>query len=151
MRSYISFLVLWSMLGSSLMTEAQGLASANGGMPQIFAPGAISTGDYESHPTFTPSGDTIFFVKSAPDYSTWTICVSYLRNKRWISPVVASFSGKYKDSHPFVTHDGRTIYFISNRPVSSLDSVNNDFDIWKVDLTTSGWSDPIHLESPVNS
>jgi Tol biopolymer transport system component len=131
---------------------AQGYArSTSLPSPEIFATGSISTGDYESHAAFTPSGDTIFFVKSAPDFSSWTICVSYFRYKRWISPVVAPFSGKYKDADPFVTRDGKTLYFISNRPVIKTDSVNTSFDIWKIDLTENGWSEPTHLDMPVNS
>src|SRR5216110_1985954 len=42
----------------------------------LFAPGIISTGDYESHPTFTPDGREIYFLKMAPNFSRGTIFVS---------------------------------------------------------------------------
>ena len=34
----------------------------------LFAPGIISTGDYESHATLTPDGREIYFLKMAPDF-----------------------------------------------------------------------------------
>lgn len=37
--------------------------------PVLFAPGQISTGDDESHPTFTADG-RLFFFKNAPDFFT---------------------------------------------------------------------------------
>ena len=40
--------------------------------PVIFGEVIISTGDYESHPAFTPDGRTLYFVKSTPTFSFWT-------------------------------------------------------------------------------
>lgn len=119
--------------------------------PQIFGEGIISTGDYESHPAFSPSGDTLFFLKGDPDFSTWTICVSYFKNGRWSNPEVPPFSGKYMDADPFITKDGKTLYFLSNRPTKDGEFAKADFDIWKLDLTRSGLRNPVHLDSPINS
>lgn len=119
--------------------------------PNIFAPGVISTGDYETHPDFSPSGDTLFFLKCAPDFSTFTICISYLINGRWTHPIVAPFSGKYLDGDPFITKDGNSLYFVSNRPVKKGGPVKSDFDIWKVTKTQKGWGNPTHLSAPINS
>ncbi|WP_191906307.1 PD40 domain-containing protein [Hymenobacter baengnokdamensis] len=119
--------------------------------PQIFAPGIISTGEYESHPAFTASGDTLCFLKSAPDMSTWTLCFSYRRQGQWTTPVVAPFSGRYLDADPFFTRDGRTLYFMSYRPVQAGDSARRDTDIWRVHRTRTGWGAPEHLPAPVNS
>jgi WD40-like Beta Propeller Repeat len=120
-------------------------------VPTIFAEGIISTGDYETHPAFSPTSDTLFFLKGAPDFSTWTICVSYFRNGKWTSPEVAPFSGRYMDADPFVTKDGKEVYFISNRPIKEGDSVKIDEDIWKVVKKGNGWSKPIHLDEPINT
>jgi len=136
-------------------TKAQGQKERAGSVdlsePQIFAEGIICTGDYESHAAFSPSGDTLYFIKSAPDFSTWTICVSYRRNGQWSMPAVAHFSGKYKDADPFFTKDGRTLYFISDRPLTGNGPAKGDMDIWRIDRTATGWSEPIHLDAPVNS
>lgn len=119
--------------------------------PVIFGEYVISTGDYESHEAFSPSGDTLFFVKSAPDFSTWTLCVSYFKNNKWSNPAVLPFSGKYNDADPFLTADGKTLYFISNRPIKEGDTAKADTDIWKVDLSGTSWNKPVHMDYPVSS
>ncbi len=119
--------------------------------PRIFAEGVISTGDHESHPAFSPDGRMLMFVKMAPDFSKWTLFVSYDSNNRWSEPEIAPFSGQYWDADPFFTRDGKTLYFISNRPAKPGDPPKDDFDIWKVEKEERGWSDPVQLPPPINS
>lgn len=119
--------------------------------PTIFQEGVISKGDYESHPAFSPTGDTLFFIKCSYDLQVSAICVAYRKNGHWTEPEVASFSGKYLDADPFVARDGRTVYFMSNRPLKEGDATKEDTDIWKVSLTASGWGTPVNLGAPVNS
>jgi hypothetical protein len=88
--------------------------------PTIFADGVISTGDFDSHPAFTPDGKTLYFVRSTPTFNLWTILVSRFENGRWNTPEVAAFSGQYSDADPFITPDGLRFYFISNRPVAGV-------------------------------
>ena len=117
----------------------------------LFQQGVISTGDYETHPAFSPSGDTLYFLKGLPDASFFSICVSFKRNGRWTDPVVAPFSGRYLDADPFVTKDGKTLYFVSNRPLKAGEPAKPDWDIWKVDIRAGGWGEPVRLDSPINS
>ena len=117
----------------------------------LFAPGLISTGDYESHATFTPDGREIYFLKMAPNFSRWTIFVSQYKNGSWSQPEVASFSGQYQDADPYVTADGKHLYFISDRPVEEGGARQSHHDIWVTDKTETGWSAPRHLPAPVNS
>ncbi|PSL45378.1 WD40 repeat protein [Chitinophaga niastensis] len=120
-------------------------------VPTLFAEGIISTGDYETHPAFSPSGDTVYFLKCTPDMNACTICVSYHSNDTWSAPEIVSFSGRYVDVDPFVTKDGNTLYFVSDRPVHEGDSAKADWDIWKTDRTASGWGAPVHLDTIINS
>ena len=85
---------------------------------ELFAPGVISTRDYERDGAFTPDGKTFYFTKRTmwPYFSA--ICVSHLRNGKWSEPEVASFSGQYGDATPFVSRDGNRLYFASRRPVN---------------------------------
>ncbi|ASZ13230.1 PD40 domain-containing protein [Chitinophaga pendula] len=119
--------------------------------PALFEPGVISTGDYDTHPAFSPSGDTLYFLKCTPDINACTICVSYKKAGRWTAPVIASFSGRYTDVDPFVTKDGNTLYFASDRPIHPGESIRTDWDIWKTERTSAGWSAPVHLDTVINS
>ena len=85
--------------------------------PKIFGEEIISTGDFESHPEFTPDGKTLYFLKDSPAFNFWTICVSHFRDGKWTAPEVAPFSGQYSDADPFITSDGAKFFFISNRPL----------------------------------
>ena len=85
----------------------------------LFAPGIISTGDYESHPTFTPDGREIYFLKMAPNFSRWTIFVSRYKDGGWSQPEVAPFSGQFQDADPYITADEKHFYFTSDRPVET--------------------------------
>lgn len=117
--------------------------------PRLFAEGVISTGDYETHPAFTPDGRTLYFVKSTPTFSFWTILVSRFGQGGWSRPEVAPFSGQYSDADPFITADGRHLFFISNRPAPGKQA--RDLDIWMVEKTATGWSEPRNLAAPINS
>jgi Tol biopolymer transport system component len=117
--------------------------------PVIFGDGVISTGDFESHAAFAPDGLTLYYLKSTPAFSFWTIVVSRFIEGRWTVPEVAPFSGRYSDADPFITADGKKFYFISNRPVPGKTS--RDLDIWVMDKTENGWSEPHNLGKPLNS
>jgi WD40-like Beta Propeller Repeat len=135
-----------------LFSIEQGLCQNNTvARPSIFQPGIISTGDNETHPAFSPTGDTLYFLKCLADASFCSICVSYNKNGGWTSPQIVSFSGRYLDADPFVTKDGKTMYFVSNRPVPGADTAREDWDIWKTELTGNGWGKPIHLDSTFNT
>jgi WD40-like Beta Propeller Repeat len=117
----------------------------------LFAPDTISTGDYDSHVTFTPDGREMYFLKLAPNFSRWSIFVSRYKDGTWSQPEVASFSGQYQDADPYITADGKHFYFISDRPVGAGGVRQSHHDIWVMDKTDSGWSAPRHLPAPVNS
>jgi len=117
--------------------------------PTIFAQGVVSTGDFDSHPAFTPDGKTLYFVRSTPTFNFWTILVSRFENGQWQQPEIAPFSGQYSDADPFITSDGSHFYFISNRPVAG--KATQDLDIWVMEKNGDGWGEPKNLGEPVNS
>src|SRR5581483_7878666 len=125
--------------------------SVNGPLtePRIFGEGVISTNDYERGGTFTPDGREFYFTKRAVPGYFWTICFSRFENGKWSTPEVASFSGQYLDADPFISSDGSKLFFASARPID--DKPKRDFDIWVVNRTSKGWSEPRNLGAPVNT
>jgi len=116
--------------------------------PELFAPGIISTSPNEYSPFFSPDGKEVYFSRNIPKCS---ILYMKLQNNRWTKPLIAPFSGKYIDGDPFISPDGKKLYFGSNRPADGSEEPKDDFDIWVVEKTESGWSEPENLGSPVNS
>src|SRR5262245_9244481 len=84
--------------------------------PRVFAESVISSGDYETHPAFTPDGRTLYFVKSTPTFSFWTILVSHFRQGRWSEPrhLGAPVNSVAQEWYPTLSSRG-TLYFGSSR------------------------------------
>src|SRR5262245_46675993 len=118
--------------------------------PVVFGEGVVSTGEYESHPAFTPDGRTLYFVRSTPAFTDWKIYVTHQADGRWSVPKVAPFSGQHRDADPFISADGKQLYFISDRPSAGKSA--KDMDIWVMDRTANGeWGEPRNLGAPVNT
>ncbi|HEX7878054.1 MAG TPA: hypothetical protein VF720_01515 [Candidatus Eisenbacteria bacterium] len=118
--------------------------------PSLFGDGIISTGQFESHPCFTPDGNTLYFVRSTPQFTDWKIWESHFADGKWSTPVMASFSGTHRDADPFITPDGARLYFISDRPVDG--KAREDMDVWFMDRAPDGeWGEPRNMGAPVNS
>jgi Tol biopolymer transport system component len=129
---------------------------------QLFAPGTISDAREQWRITFSRDGSVAYFAASDeffPFSRKATIYVSRFSGfgdtsapdtaNRWEKPDTAVFSGKYSDIDPAISPDGRRLYFSSIRPVNGI--VRGDLDIWMVEQTGRGWSDPIHLGPEVNT
>ncbi len=101
----------------------------------------------------SPSGTEAFF--TGQSVLGEVSAIIYMRKEKglWEKPVVAPFSGKYKDLEPFFTPDGLRLYFVSNRPLKAETDSVKDFDIWYVQRAslTSAWSAPVNIGSPVNT
>jgi hypothetical protein len=119
---------------------------------QIFSPGVISDARWQYRITFTPDRRTAYYTAADsffPRARRSTILVSHLRGGVWTSPQTAPFSGTYTDIDPFITQDERRLYFASIRPVDGVP--RTDLDIWMMERTRTGWSEPVHLGTEVNS
>jgi hypothetical protein len=114
--------------------------------PQVFEPGVISVGSYDTSAEFTPDGNILYFLRGAPDFSFFTIYESRKVGGKWSKPVVAPFSGQYSDADPFITADSKHMFFVSNRPITPGGKSKDDMDIWEVDRQGNGaWGEPRHL------
>lgn len=133
--------------------QAPQTAAAPAVQAKLFAPNAISTGDYELNAAFSPDGGTLYFTKATPDarMSHMTIVSARIQNGKWGAPEVAPFSGQYSDAAPAFSPDGTKLFFISKRPVGGT-MPKEDFDIWMVERKgKDGWSEPVRLDAPINT
>ncbi len=108
-----------------------------GAEPRLVVPGLVSTGDDESHPTLSPDGHTLYFLKNTPSFDFYTIVFIERKGNGWTSPSTVSFSGQYPDGDLVFGPDGTHAFFVSARPVDGVP--RTDTDIWTIERTASGW------------
>jgi ankyrin repeat protein len=116
-----------------------------GNEPLRFAPGIVSP----SHCTITVSPDG-----KEMNWATGTrIMGSKIQDGRWTKPAVVSFSGQgslsFHDDVPFLAPDNRKMFFTSRRPLGS--SSESKENIWYVERTPAGWSEPRPVSAVVNA
>ncbi|MBI9066773.1 MAG: PD40 domain-containing protein [Salinivirgaceae bacterium] len=119
----------------------------------LFAPNIVSTGMYTRDFTIAPKGDELFFSISSRGYNF--IMTSKLENGIWTEPAVAGFSGSedWFDYEAHITPDGKQLMFLSTRPQKGQEAKTGWFyqDIWAMDKTEKGWSEPYNLSEMVNT
>jgi ankyrin repeat protein len=112
-----------------------------------FAPGIV----YLDHGTISvsPDGNEIYWGNG------YSILYSAIRDGQWTRPDYPSFSGPndlmFYDDVPFVSPDNQRLYFTSRRPVDTLSANTNKENIWYVERTTDGWSEPRPVGPAVNA
>lgn len=99
----------------------------------------------------SPDNDEVFFTLDAPKYAYRAILTSKKMNGKWGAFEVAAFSGKYKDIEPAFSPDGNVLFFVSTRPALEGEEEKQDYDIWKVERTGTGWGAPIRLPEIINT
>ncbi len=116
---------------------------------QLFEPGLVSTFMNDRDLALSPNGTDMFFGSlHRPVYA-----ILHARRKSdgsWSRPEVAPFSGRWDDCEPAFSPDGRRLYFCSTRPLDGK-GAPKDWDIWYVERTPSGWSEPSNPGAPLNS
>jgi hypothetical protein len=117
---------------------------------ELFAPGILSTGLDELNAVFLPGGKEVFSTLHRRGMDFTMVHMKEV-NGRWTEPEIASFSGEYSDVDPAVSPDGERVYYCSNRPRSGSGLPEADFDIWYVEKTESGWSEPVNAGASINS
>ncbi len=124
--------------------------TATGASAEIVGRGVVSSDGPEFATTLTPDGREIYFNRASADRNRLTIMTARRAGDgSWATPVVAPFSGTYRDVDPFVAPDGRRLYFSSDRPRSIGGEAR--FTTWYVDRVGDGWGAPVDPGPPLNS
>ncbi len=115
---------------------------------ELVQPGTVSTNGFEFGTSISPDGKELFFVKGISGFRRTVLVYSRWQDGYWSEPRIAPFSGKYNDTNPYHSKDGSRFYFTSHRP-SGKDAFQRS-NLWYVDRTESGWSEPKLVEGEVN-
>ena len=121
-----------------------------GDIPELFAPGIISTGHHESKIIFSPDGKEAYYNMMHLTHNYNAIIFRKQENGKWSSPQVVPFSGKYMDSDPFFSIDGRRLFFTSKRPLNEKTEHMN-YDLWVVERIRDSWSEPRNMGGVINT
>jgi Tol biopolymer transport system component len=118
---------------------------------QVFAPGVVSIEDGKEYKiTFSPDLQEILFTRRTPQGKNDRIWYSRLENGKLTTPELAAFACDCLEMDPSFTPDGNRVYYNSKRPLPGEDSLSDRFNVWYVDRTETGWSEPKFVGSPFN-
>jgi Tol biopolymer transport system component len=118
-------------------------------MPELFAPGIVSTGLDELNSVFLPDGTEFYFCVRKPGAAS--IFQIKLENGFWSKPALLPFASRFGEIDVSLSPDGSKLFFSSKRPVSDNADPKPDYDFWMVDRVGQSWSKPIHLGMDINS
>lgn len=116
----------------------------------LFGENVISTALYERDLAISPQGNQLIYTLG--DYNQNKRCLVVLnqKNGNWANAEILNISGKYPDIEPFYSNNGDRLYFASNRPIYE-DETRDDYNIWFSDRINGNWSEPVALDSIINT
>ncbi|MCK9339533.1 MAG: OmpA family protein [Bacteroidales bacterium] len=110
----------------------------------------VNTKFWESQPSISPDGKTIYFVSNRPGgvgkmdlWKTEMTDEGVFSVPENLGPTINT---EDDDSAPFIHADGRTLYFVSNGHIGM-----GGRDIFFSTRTDTGWTKPVNLGYPINS
>ncbi|MES2652312.1 MAG: OmpA family protein [Bacteroidota bacterium] len=110
----------------------------------------INSEYWESQPSISPDGNTLYFVSNRPGgiggYDIWKSTLN--DDSRWTAPINlgVGINTKFDESTPFMHSDGKTLYFSSD----GWPGMGNK-DIFFSTLNKDVWSKPQNLGYPINT
>jgi hypothetical protein len=122
-----------------------------GMVPEIFAPGIISTDSSEGCSVFFKSGTVFIFKQSSSRENLKDIFITAITNGTWTKPEPAPFDTEYSDGDFTLAPDEKTLYISSRRPLVEGGRALTESNIWVTEIIEGEWSEPRLLESTVNT
>jgi len=123
---------------------------------QQFAENVFDSGyqGFHSNIMFSPDGKEAYWqLNEGYGSKLQGIFESRYENGVWTKPQVAFFSALVSggmDDAPFISPDGKKFFFLSSRPIEKNDK-SGKCNIWMMNRTEEGWSNPKPLPPVVNS
>lgn len=122
--------------------------NAPGVTPEMFAPNFISTEESEFGSVFNKAGTEFYFGVDVGGRNE--IRYTQRIGDEWSKPRVILDHEHFGYNDPFLSNDENRLYFISGQTLDGLGE-NKDIDIWYVEKTEDGWSDPINAGPTINT
>ncbi|WP_159090892.1 PD40 domain-containing protein [Aquimarina aquimarini] len=115
---------------------------------ELVQPGTVSTNDFEFGTSISPDENELFFVKGISGFRRTVLVYCHWKDGYWSEPKIAPFSGKHRDMNPYHSKDGKRLYYTSDRPTPN--PLLKKSNLWYVDKTVNGWSEPKLVEGMIN-
>ncbi|GAB1856067.1 hypothetical protein MHTCC0001_09020 [Flavobacteriaceae bacterium MHTCC 0001] len=117
--------------------------------PKVFASSFISTEEYEFGSVFNADFTEFYYGVNVGNRSE--IRYSKRNGEEWSKPEALLSNEHYGYNDPFLSPDENRLYFISQRPLNEGGEPKEDHDIWYVERTSNGWSEPINAGPNINT
>jgi ankyrin repeat protein len=124
--------------------------------PELFARGIVSSKWSVHTPVvFSADGKEAYWPQSVPipgsGYARGVVFFSRVEDGRWTAPARAPFNTEEdNDGDPSFSPDGKRLFFLSSRPIEAGGQSGGE-NIWYMDRTAGGWSEPKSVGEAVNS
>jgi len=119
-----------------------------GMIPEVFAPGIISTDGFNGSSGFSMNADMfVFRLIGDPERE---IFITHMINGKWTQPDKAPWDSKSREGDFAIAPDGRTLYFTSKRPLKGKTEIFEKDNIWKTEINGTMWSEPEMVVDQIN-
>ena len=115
---------------------------------KLFAPNVISTEESEFGCVFNKAGTEFYYAVDVNGKNE--IRYSQMIDNQWSAPEIILSHERYGYNDPFLSNDENRLYFISKRALDGVGALK-DVDIWYVEKTEDGFSEPINAGPAINS
>ena len=117
----------------------------------MFAPGIVSIEEGKEYKiTISPDLQEIVFTRRTPGGRDDRLWASRLEHGTLAVPELAPFGHDVLETDACFTPDGNRLYFTSARPLPGQEAASRRPNVWFVDRTETGWSEPQFAGPPLN-
>ena len=121
---------------------------APGKIPEIFAPGLISSDQMEFYLSFTGQMDMMIFCRVDRRNRRAPSQILYMKKtgKQWSKPKPISYKVQKGNGYFFFAPFGKDIYFSSRNPVRGRQYGKNIRKLWKLPFSGQAWKKPVPVD-----
>ena len=117
-----------------------------GDVPELFAPGIITTSSDEAYPSFTRDGRAFHY--KCRDKGGWL----YMEDDggRWSDPQIVPFSQAYAFGEAMIMPDGKTLLFCTQVGMKESEAPES-YNLWRMDKNNGRWQIPTPFGIQINT